>query len=279
MLRFESGSRLFFGSWFTVHSPQKKPCSATLGRKSKMRQKQDQEVQKIKRDIQSFLKKNGSRLIVEKYARYFKEGYDPYGVPPEKMSVKTKEWFKTCQEKLSIRQIVDLCEGLMKSGKYEETSTAIVFMRMLKEHYNKSLFNAMGRWFEKYIKNWAHCDGACSEVLYPFIEDKIVDFKDLLKWTDSSSKWKRRAVPVTLVTVVSKTGNVMQALQASRKLILDSERVVHQGVGWLLRETWKKSPKKVEDFLYRWKDEAPRLVIQYATEKIDKQKRKRFRRE
>jgi 3-methyladenine DNA glycosylase AlkD len=278
MLRFESGSRLFsvYSLRFTVH--RGKAYSEFLRGQSDMKQKQDKEVEKIRRDIQNFLKKNGSRLIVEKYARYFKEGYDPYGVPPEKMSAKTREWFKACQEKLSIRQITDLCEELMKSGKYEETSIAIAFMRMLREHYSKSLFNAMGRWFEKYIVNWAHCDGACSEVLYPFIADRIVDFKDLLKWVDSSSKWRRRAVPVTMVTVVSKTGNVAQALQASRKLMLDPERVVHQGVGWLLRESWKKSPKKVEDFLYRWKDQAPRLIIQYATEKIDKEKRKRFRR-
>ena len=59
--------------------------------------------------------------------------------------------------------------------------------------------------------------------------------------------------------------------------MLDSEKVVHQGVGWLLRELWKKSSKEAEDFLYKWKDKAPRLVIQYATEKIDKKKRKIFR--
>ncbi|MFQ6003544.1 MAG: DNA alkylation repair protein, partial [Candidatus Zixiibacteriota bacterium] len=74
-----------------------------------------------------------------------------------------------------------------------------------------------------------------------------------------------------------KSGNISQALQASRKLILDPERVVHQGVGWLLREAWKRSPRKVENFLYQWKGQAPRLIIQYATEKIDKEKRKKFR--
>lgn len=243
-----------------------------------MRQKQDQEIQRIKRDIQNFLMKNGSRSIVEKYARYFKEGYDPYGVAPEKLSAKIKEWFKTCEEKLTTKQIVDLCEELMKSGKYEEASIAISFITKLRKYYNSSLFNTLGGWFEKYVTNWAHCDVACSKVLYQFLEDKIIDFKDLLSWADSSGKWRRRAVPVTMVEVVSKGGNVSQALQASRKLILDPERVVHQGVGWLLREAWKKSPQKVEDFLYRWKDQAPRLIIQYATEKIDKEKRKKFRR-
>ena len=235
-------------------------------------------MQKIRQDIRNFLIKNADKAVIEKYARYFKEGYDPYGVASEKLSAKIGEWFETCEEELSTKQIVDLGEELMKSGRYEEASIAIGFIRRLRDYYNKSLFNTMGRWFEKYVKNWAHCDTACSEVLYSFIEDKVVDFKDLLKWTDSSGRWRRRAVPVTMVKVVSKTGNVTQALQASRKLILDPERVVHQGVGWLLREAWKKSPQKVEDFLYRWKDQAPRLIIQYATEKIDKKKRKRFRR-
>lgn len=243
-----------------------------------MQPKQDQKVQEIKQDMRIFLMKNADKKVIRKYARYFKEGYDPYGVAPEKLSAKIKEWFKNCQKELTTRQIVNLCEELLKLGKYEETSIAIGFIARLRNHYNKSLFNTIGRWFEKYIKNWAHCDTACGNVLYSFVEDKVADFKDLLKWADSPAKWRRRAVSVTMVEVVSKTGNVAQALQASRKLILDPERVVHQGVGWLLREAWKKSPQKVEDFLYRWKDQAPRLVIQYATEKIDKEKRKKFKR-
>jgi 3-methyladenine DNA glycosylase AlkD len=235
-------------------------------------------IQKIEQDIRRFLKENADEAIVKKYSRYFKEGYDPYGVASEKLSAKIGEWFGVCEEKLTVKQILNLCEELMKSGKYEEASIAISFAKRLKGCYNKSFFNTLGQWFEKYVKNWAHCDVTCGEVLYSFVEDKIIEFEDLLKWADSSGRWKRRAVPVTMVKVVSKTGNVAQALQVSRKLILDSERVVHQGVGWLLREAWKKSPQKVEDFLYQWKDRAPRLVIQYATEKIDKEKRRKFRR-
>lgn len=133
-----------------------------------MKRKQDQKVQKIKRDIRNFLIKNASDSVIKKYARYFREGYDPYGVATEKMSAKSNEWFKTCEEKLATKQIVNLCEELMKSGKYEEASIAIGFTGRLRSFYNKTLFNTLGRWFEKYIKNWAHCDTACSDVLYPY---------------------------------------------------------------------------------------------------------------
>jgi len=236
-------------------------------------------IKKIETEIREFLKKNSDEKIVQKYARYFNEGYDAYGINKEKFSQKRDEWFRFCEKNLTLEDILTLCENLMKTGKYEEASIALDFFIRLKKNYNKKLFDIIGKWFQKYIINWAHSDWACSDILYFFIKDKIVSLNKLVGWTNSSSKWKRRAVAVTLVKLVSKDDYIKEGLSVSRKLILDPERVVHQGVGWLLRETWKKSPKEVEDFLFKWKNKAPRLVIQYATEKIDKEKRKKFRRD
>jgi 3-methyladenine DNA glycosylase AlkD len=64
-----------------------------------------------------------------------------------------------------------------------------------------------------------------------------------------------------------------------RPLMTDAERVVQQGLGWFLREAWKKHPRPVEAFLLEWKDQAPRLIFQYATEKMSKADRARFRRQ
>lgn len=236
-------------------------------------------IKKIENQIRGFLKKNADEKIVRKYARYFKEGYDPYGIDWNKFSRKKEEWFKLCEQNLSRSETLTLCENLLKTGKYEEVSIALDFFIRLRKDYDKKLFDIIGRWFQKYIINWAHSDWACSDILYFFIKDKVVPLKDLVKWAESSSKWKRRAVPVTLVKLVSKDDYIKEGLAVARKLILDPERVVHQGVGWLLREIWKKSPKEAEDFLYRWRNQAPRLVIQYATEKIPKEKRKKFRRD
>jgi len=236
-------------------------------------------IQKIENHIRQFLKENADLANVKKYSRYFKEGYDPYGVAWEKLSPNVDQWFDACQKELSSKEFLTLCDHLMSTGKYEEASIAITFMVKLRGQYNKSLFSTVGKWFEKYVTNWAHSDVASHSILYLFLSDKVVEFNDLFAWTDSTHRWKRRAVAVTLVKDFAKNGSVPQALQVARKLILDQEKVVQQGVGWLLREAWKKSPEKVEDFLLKWKDQAPRLIIQYATEKIDKEKRKKFRRE
>ncbi|NIM99744.1 MAG: hypothetical protein GTO24_17220, partial [candidate division Zixibacteria bacterium] len=112
-------------------------------------------IEKIERDIRRFLKANADEAIVKKYAKYFKEGYDPYGVAFEKLDAKIDEWFDICQEKLDRKQLLGLCQNLLSTGKYEEVSIALGFTVRLRDRYNKSLFKTVGRWFEKYITNWA----------------------------------------------------------------------------------------------------------------------------
>ena len=62
-------------------------------------------------------------------------------------------------------------------------------------------------------------------------------------------------------------------------LMMDSERVVHQGLGWFLREAWKLRKKQTESFLLKWKNDAARVIFQYATEKMTPEQKKRFRKE
>jgi len=45
------------------------------------------------------------------------------------------------------------------------------------------------------------------------------------------------------------------------------------------REAWKLRPEQVEQFLLKWKDTAPRLIFQYATEKMTAENKISFRKE
>ena len=60
--------------------------------------------------------------------------------------------------------------------------------------------------------------------------------------------------------------------------MVDQEREVHQGVGWFLREAWKIQHEEVEVFLLEWKERAPRLIFQYACEKMSTEEKQRFKR-
>lgn len=51
-----------------------------------------------------------------------------------------------------------------------------------------------------------------------------------------------------------------QMLLFIEPVMLDGERPVQQGLGWFLRESWRKHPEEVEAFLLKWKETAPRVI-------------------
>jgi len=48
---------------------------------------------------------------------------------------------------------------------------------------------------------------------------------------------------------------------------------------WFLREAWKIKRSETETFLLKWKETAPRLIFQYACEKMSAEKKMKFKRE
>jgi 3-methyladenine DNA glycosylase AlkD len=56
----------------------------------------------------------------------------------------------------------------------------------------------------------------------------------------------------------------------------DSDDMVQKGLGWLLRETAKASPRATIPYLNQIRDRAPRLVLRTACETLPADIRKRI---
>ena len=215
-----------------------------------------------------------------RYARYFKEGYDAWGFMDKNhpiWSEKKSEWLEGYQD-LGLRGFLTLGEMLFESGKYEEGSLAIHFVKHYRDQFDSKALSRLAKWFAAGIGNWAHTDVLCSEVLAPLLESGIVELETLAPWRQSKFKYQRRAVPVAMLGLLKSREDTAPFSEFLRPLMMDPERVVQQGLGWFLREAWKKQPRPVEAFLLEWKDKAPRLIFQYATEKMPPAARTRFRR-
>ena len=133
-------------------------------------------------------------------------------------------------------------------------------------------------WFETGIRNWAHCDAICGELMFPLLKRNIISFNDLKPWISAKNKFQRRAVPVSLIKMLKTTDDFMPFFSFIEPLMTDPEREVHQGVGWFLREAWKKQKETTESFLLKWKEISPRLIFQYACEKMSPEEKIRFKR-
>jgi 3-methyladenine DNA glycosylase AlkD len=233
--------------------------------------------QSIYNEIITFCKTHADEALVKKYSRYFKEGgYDGYGVSYPLLQEKVNAILAGPGVNLDL--ILQTSRLLIPGTKYEESGFALMMVKALKKEYKLETFYEIREWFLIGIRNWAHTDALCSEIISVFFRKKIVDYREIENWKSGKNKFQRRAVPVSLIKLMKETKKVEEYINFIEPLMLDKEREVHQGLGWFLREAWKIQPAPVEEFLLRYKETAARLIFQYATEKMTPEAKDRFRR-
>jgi 3-methyladenine DNA glycosylase AlkD len=227
-------------------------------------------------EIRSFCRANADAKQAERYQRFFNEGYDPYGIPDKVMLPQREKWFEQHKE-LGLPGMLELGDLLFESGKYEEAFIAMFFAGKFRSEFRSATFRHFGRWLDSGVRNWAHSDVLCGSLLSWCLVNDVVGLPAMDRWRTAKSKWKRRAVPVSMIPILKTEQNFRPLLDFIDPLMSDSERVVHQGLGWFLREAWKRQPGPVEKFLLRWKDTSARLIFQYATEKMTAAQKAKFR--
>jgi len=226
-------------------------------------------------EIKSYCIANANEERFIKSQRYFKEEFNGYGLTAKLIYDKVKEMLKS--NNLDLQTILDANTLLMKSGKHEEIGIALLLLNGFWKEYTVETFQTIGNWFTISINNWGHADIFGMYILPKFLDRKVIEMDDFSSWLESPFKFQRRCVPVTLIKNIKKTRQVLPSIVFVEKLMLDTGREVHQGMGWFLREAWKISPSEVETFLEKWKDTAPRLIFQYACEKMTQENKQRFK--
>ncbi len=228
-------------------------------------------------EIRRFCKANTNPAIVKKYGRFFKEGYDAYGLDSRAYDTCIKMLTKGGE--LKLKNVMESAPELIGSGKYEETFFVIVMLRRLYDEFTSKTFKEIEKWYKVGIVNWAHADVMAGDVIAVFLQRGIVPFSALETWRTGANKFQRRTVPVTLIKLLKDTKDIRPLIAFIEPLMTDPEREVHQGVGWFLREAWKAKKGETEKFLLKWKNAAPRLIFQYATEKMIPSEKARFKKE
>ena len=82
-------------------------------------------------DIREFCESNADQKQVESYARYFKEGYDAYGVHQDAFIEKKDKLLEEYRDKLSLEDVLKLGEMLETPGSHcvRKTGNAVGYKR------------------------------------------------------------------------------------------------------------------------------------------------------
>jgi len=136
---------------------------------------------RLAKEIEAFCAAHADPKNVARYSRYFKEGYDAYGLDFGVLGTQNKALLKA-NDDLGLADFLDLGDLLFRSPKYEMGSFAILFAAHFREDITARAFQRIGKWFELGVRNWAHSDFFCGEITGWCLAYGVVGIQALDAW-------------------------------------------------------------------------------------------------
>jgi 3-methyladenine DNA glycosylase AlkD len=227
-------------------------------------------------DLRAYCVAHADPGNIVRYSRFFRDGFHGYGLTSQQVRAKAKELVQSKLVDLAV--VAESMPELMESQKYEEASLGLLVYDGLHRQYTRETLQEVSGWFSMGISNWAHADMLGMWILPRLMAMELAAMADFNDWLTSGYKFQRRCVPVTFIKLLKKRETYSDIFEFLEPLMMDPDREVHQGMGWFLREAWKIRPAETESFLLKWKDSAPRLIYQYACEKMTPTQKLLFKR-
>ncbi len=159
-------------------------------------------------------------------------------------------------------------DELWNSGRIEEGGVVVCVYRRFASSFAKPEFLLFETWINRYVRNWAHCDGVASWLIAACIANRPGLISRLSAWTNARNPWKRRAAIVSLLQEAKQGRSTEAVLAIADATLDDADDMVRKGTGWVLKEAYPKRPAEVTAFLIARRTRAPRLVLRIAAEKM-----------
>ncbi|MEU8421438.1 DNA alkylation repair protein [Micromonospora sp. NPDC048835] len=123
------------------------------------------------------------------------------------------------------------------------------------------------------INNWDLVDSSAPYIVGPWLIDKDRSVLDRL--AESSLVWDRRiAIMATFAFI--RADDFEWTFRIGDRLLLDPHDLVRKAVGWMLREVGNRDRAAEEEFLARRYRVMPRVMLRYAIEKFEPQRRRAY---
>ncbi|WUR57686.1 DNA alkylation repair protein [Micromonospora chokoriensis] len=196
------------------------------------------------------------------------EGDRAIGVTvPDQRRVAARYW-----RDLSLVETTDLLHGEVHEERL--TSLLILVRKFAKggEQERGEIFRLVlantGR-----LNNWDLVDSSAPYIVGPWLVDKERGVLDRLAGSDLV--WDRRiAIMATFAFI--RADDFHWTFRLSDRLLHDPHDLVRKAVGWMLREVGNRDRAAEEEFLLRRYRAMPRVMLRYAIEKFEPQRRRDY---
>lgn len=199
--------------------------------------------------------------------RFHKEPIQARGVPSPRVKELAAEVYRAVRGWPPAARNT-LCTSLFKTGGAEEGALVCYLYRRFARQCHACEFRLFERWLDRYVHNWAHCDGVSLWLLGAALANEPALVGELPAWTASPNRWKRRAAAVALVPAASRGLETAAVFAIAERLLEDPDDLVRKANGWLLKAAYPKKPRETLAFLAAHRERIPRLVLRIAAEKM-----------
>ena len=170
--------------------------------------------------------------------------------------------------------LLQVADKLFRGRVIEEKAMAVLLLEKSVAEFGEREFRLLESWLDR-VRNWDDHDALVHMLLGPMLVADRRRARLALRWAESRNRWRRRAAAVVLIRGVRREMFEPEIRQVANSLLKDKDQMVQKGLGWLLREWGKKSPKRAIPYLLRSRARAPRLVLRTACETLSSAQRKK----
>lgn len=198
--------------------------------------------------------------------RFFKTGKGEYGEGDHFLGVAVPDTRTVAKQykDISLNEI----RNLMQSEWHEVRLCALLIMveksKKKDETLRKQLFDLYLSQTSR-INNWDLVDLSCRFIVGEFLLDKSRDI--LYQLAQSPLLWDNRIAIVSTYAFIRK-GQLDDTYVLSDLMMKHPHDLMHKAIGWMLRETGKRNPERLYDYVMNHRADMPRTMLRYAIEKF-----------
>jgi len=240
-------------------------------------------IESIVNGIKKLLKENAPKLSNEQKTRVYKilnpdiSNYMISGIKIPEIEKIVKQVYE--EFKCSYNDAINIFKILIKNNVEEEKFAGFFFLNRYKKYFNEEIINLFKKEYSEHCHTWSLCDSTCVRVIGPFLgkkENEILAKRTIDGWSNSTSKWIKRASMVILlkITMLRKNFDEKYVFDLAEKMLeFSDQNYIEKGIGWLLKTCSKYKPDVIFDYLMKNKAIFSRLILRYASEKLPKENR------
>jgi 3-methyladenine DNA glycosylase AlkD len=215
-------------------------------------------------EVQAILMPLGTAERATREKAYMKSSLKFLGVAVPDIRREAKAYARINKPK-NADELIYQANGLWASGVYELRSFAIALLGL----HSKILDANHLDWLKGLIVDascWGHVDWLSTEALSEIVHRDQQAMNQMDAWAEDPCFWVQRAAMLSLL-IPLRRGNLTEWSRFcgySVPLLKEKEFFIRKAIGWVLRETSKKSPDVVRNFIEEHKAGMSGLTLREA---------------